>query len=219
MEKVWRHAGLDRLTARVEKVSTSESSVVTRTRYAAADAAHWVSVEETWQLSDGELWLRLDIVPSAAWDIIWPRVGGVRFDLPGSVDGVSWFGAGPRESYPDSMHATFVGSYSAGIDELSVNYAKPQETGHRSAVRTLDLQNHGASWLQLDASRTHAAVCPASRSPGTQRRRSRPQHIRTSCRQARAATCTSMPPSTGWVPGHADRMFGRSTRCARKHGL
>ncbi|WP_208295814.1 glycoside hydrolase family 2 TIM barrel-domain containing protein [Paenarthrobacter nitroguajacolicus] len=150
MEKVWRHAGLDRLTARVEKVSTSESSVVTRTRYAAADAAHWVSVEETWQLSDGELWLCLDIVPSAAWDIIWPRVG-VRFDLPGSVDGVSWFGAGPRESYPDSMHATLVGSYSAGIDELSVNYAKPQETGHRSAVRTLDLQNHGASWLQLDA--------------------------------------------------------------------
>lgn len=150
MEKVWRHAGLDRLTARVEKVSTSESSVVTRTRYAAADAAHWVAVEETWQLSDGELWLRLDIVPSAAWDIIWPRMG-VRFDLPGSVDGASWFGTGPRESYPDSMHATLVGSYSAGIDELSVNYAKPQETGHRSAVRTLDLQNHGASWLQLDA--------------------------------------------------------------------
>ncbi|WP_017200204.1 glycoside hydrolase family 2 TIM barrel-domain containing protein [Arthrobacter sp. M2012083] len=150
MEKVWRGAGLDRLTARVEKVIASESSMVTRTRFAAADAAHWVSVEENWQLSDGELWLRLDIVPSAGWDIIWPRVG-VRFDLPGSVDGASWFGAGPRESYPDSMHAALVGRYSAGIDELSVNYAKPQETGHRSAVRTVDLQNHGGSWLQLDA--------------------------------------------------------------------
>ncbi|MFK0039243.1 glycoside hydrolase family 2 TIM barrel-domain containing protein [Paenarthrobacter sp. NPDC090517] len=150
MEKVWRDAGLDRLTARVEKVSANESSVLTRTRYAAADAALWVSVEENWQLSDGELWLRVDIVPSAGWDIIWPRVG-VRFDLPGSVDGASWFGAGPRESYPDSMHATLVGRYSAGIDELSVNYAKPQETGHRSAVRTLDLTNNGASWLQLNA--------------------------------------------------------------------
>lgn len=150
METVWRAAGLDRLTARVEKVSASDSGVVTRTRYAAADAAHWVSVGETWQLSGGELWLRLDIVPSAGWDIIWPRVG-VRFDLPGSVDGASWFGTGPRESYPDSMHATLVGRYAAGIDELSVEYAKPQESGHRSAVRSLDLHTAGAPWLQLDA--------------------------------------------------------------------
>ncbi|TVU65630.1 DUF4981 domain-containing protein [Paenarthrobacter nitroguajacolicus] len=150
METVWRAAGLDRLTGRVEKVTASESGVVIQTRYSAADAARWVSVEENWQLSDGELWLRLDILPSAGWDIIWPRVG-VRFDLPGSVDGASWFGAGPRESYPDSMHATLVGRYSAGIDELAVPYAKPQESGHRSAVRSLALQNSGTPWLQLNA--------------------------------------------------------------------
>ncbi|MFJ6535462.1 glycoside hydrolase family 2 TIM barrel-domain containing protein [Paenarthrobacter sp. NPDC091711] len=150
MEVVWRDAGLNRITGRVERVTASDSGVLVQTRYAAADAAHWVSVEENWQLSDGELWLRLDIVPSAGWNIIWPRVG-VRFDLPESVDGASWFGAGPRESYPDSMHATLVGRYSAGIDDLSVNYAKPQETGHRSAVRTLDLQNSGAPWLGFRA--------------------------------------------------------------------
>lgn len=150
METTWRAAGLDRLTGRVEKVTADDSGVVVQTRYAAADAAHWVSVEENWQVSQGELWLRLDIVPSAGWDIIWPRVG-VRFDLPGSVDGASWFGAGPRESYPDSMHATLVGRYSAGIDELAVAYAKPQESGHRSAVRSLDLQNSGTPWLQLNA--------------------------------------------------------------------
>jgi beta-galactosidase len=150
MESVWRAAGLDRVTARVEKVSEDESGVVVHTRYAAADAAHWVSVEENWQLSEGELWLRLDIVPSTGWDIIWPRIG-VRFDLPGSVDGASWFGSGPRESYPDSMHATLVGRYSAGIDELAMPYAKPQESGHRSAVRSLELHNAGDPWLQFNA--------------------------------------------------------------------
>lgn len=150
METVWRAAGLDRITARVEKVSAGESSVVVRTRYAAADASQWVSVEENWQLSGGDLFLRVDIVPSTGWDIIWPRVG-VRFELPASVDGASWFGAGPRESYPDSMHATLVGRYSAGIDELTVPYAKPQESGHRSAVRSLDLQQAGSPWLKLDA--------------------------------------------------------------------
>ncbi|MET3204106.1 UNVERIFIED_ORG: beta-galactosidase [Arthrobacter sp. UYEF13] len=147
--EVWRTAGLDRLTARVEKVAANDESVVVRTRYAPADSADSVTVEEHWQLADGELWLRLDIVPSAGWNMIWPRIG-VSFDLPDSVDGASWFGAGPRESYPDSMHAALIGRYSAAIDDLRVPYAKPQESGHRSAVRSLELNNAGAPWLKIE---------------------------------------------------------------------
>ncbi|UXM90655.1 glycoside hydrolase family 2 TIM barrel-domain containing protein [Paenarthrobacter sp. JL.01a] len=150
MEAVWRAAGLDRLTGRVERVAADDSGMVIQTRYSAADTARWVSLEENWQLSDGQLWLRAEIVPSAGWDIIWPRVG-IRFDLPGSVDGASWFGTGPHESYPDSMHAALVGRYASGIDQLSVQYAKPQESGHRSAVRSLDLQNNGSPWLHVQA--------------------------------------------------------------------
>ncbi|XAZ30702.1 hypothetical protein AAHB34_16295 [Paenarthrobacter ureafaciens] len=44
-----------------------------------------------------------------------------------------------------------MGSYRAGIEELSVAYAKPQETGHRSAVRRLELQQSGSPWLELEA--------------------------------------------------------------------
>ncbi|WP_186313501.1 glycoside hydrolase family 2 TIM barrel-domain containing protein [Paenarthrobacter nicotinovorans] len=150
MESIWRAAGLDRLTGRVESMFSSDDGVSVRTRYAAADTACWVSVEENWQLADGGLSLRVEIVPGSGWDIIWPRVG-IRFDLPGSVDGAAWFGTGPRESYPDSMRAALVGRYSAGIDDLSVRYAKPQESGHRSAVRSLDLHNSGAPWLQFQA--------------------------------------------------------------------
>jgi beta-galactosidase len=147
---VWRQAGLDRLTSRVEKISANDSGVAVRTRYAPADSADSVTVEEQWQLADGELWLRLDIVPTAGWNMIWPRIG-VRFDLPGSVDGASWFGAGPRESYPDSMHAALIGRYSAAIEDLTVPYAKPQESGHRSAVRSLELNNAGTPWLKIDS--------------------------------------------------------------------
>src|SRR5690606_35375313 len=90
---VWRGAGLDRLTGRVEEVCEVPDGIRVRTRYAPADSRSAVTVDESWQLADGELWLRLDITPTAAWDIVWPRVG-VRFDLPRSVDGASWFGAG-----------------------------------------------------------------------------------------------------------------------------
>ena len=125
------------------------STVRVRTRYSAADSRHAVVVEELWQLVDGELWLRLDLTPSAGWNMIWPRVG-VRFDLPKSVDGASWFGAGPRESYPDSRHSALVARHSATLDELTTHYSKPQESGHRGDVRSLSLTQSGAPWLTLD---------------------------------------------------------------------
>ncbi|BCW04841.1 glycoside hydrolase family 2 TIM barrel-domain containing protein [Arthrobacter sp. NtRootA1] len=149
-QSVWLKAGLDRLTARVQKVVQADDGVFVTTRYAAADNAHSVSVDEQWQVSGGELWVRLDIAPSSGWNMVWPRLG-VRFDLPKSVDGASWFGTGPRESYPDSMRAALVGRYSAAIDELNVNYARPQETGHRSAVRSLELRNGTDPWVTFHA--------------------------------------------------------------------
>ncbi len=160
LAELWRSAGLDRLTARVEELASTDDSVRVRTRYAAADRAESVTVEETWQVDDSELWLRLDITPSAGWDMVWPRIG-VRVDLPASVDGASWFGTGPRESYPDSMHAALVGRYSAGIDELTVPYAKSQESGHRSGLRSLELSTAGKPWLRIDA-----LPDPAGRRPG-----------------------------------------------------
>src|SRR5699024_1776440 len=109
---------------------------------------------------DGDLWLRIDMIPSTGWDMVWPRLG-VRVDLPSAVDGASWFGTGPGESYPDSLSAAQVGRFSADIDELTTDYPRPQETGHRSDLRSLTLRTAGAPWLQIDA--TPDAAC---RRPG-----------------------------------------------------
>ncbi|POH74098.1 glycoside hydrolase family 2 TIM barrel-domain containing protein [Arthrobacter glacialis] len=149
-EAVWKQAGLDRLTRRVEEMAALPDGMRVRTRYAAANSAHTVAVEETWQLAGEELWLRIDITPSSGWDLVWPRIG-VRLDLPTDVDGAAWFGAGPRESYPDSMHAARVGRHAGSIDELNVPYARPQETGHHSDVRWLELARDGAPWLRIEA--------------------------------------------------------------------
>ena len=146
----WKKAGLDRLSARIISADADASTVRVRTRYSAADIRNAVVVEELWQLVDGELWLRLDLTPTAGWKMIWPRVG-VRFDLPSTVDGASWFGAGPRESYPDSRHSALVARHSAGIDELTTPYSKPQESGHRSDVRTLTLSQGALEWIQFDS--------------------------------------------------------------------
>lgn len=146
---IWRAAGLDRLMERVENSSWDAASVRMQRRWAAANQRLSVATLEEWRLVDEELWLRVDILPSAGWDMVWPRIG-LRFDLPGEVDAATWFGTGPLESYPDSRCAARVGRFHAAVDDLVVPYSHPQETGHRSDLRTLMMHAGGRPWLRLD---------------------------------------------------------------------
>ena len=171
-ETVWRRAGLDRLTGRVLAVSTTPTSVQVRTRWAAADAGQAVTVDERWTLDGDDVWLALDLVPTAGWDVTWPRVG-VRLDLPVDVERASWFGTGPAESYPDSRHAAVVGRFESAVDDLVVDYARPQESGHRSDLRQLDLATaEGGAWLRVEA-----LPDTAGRRPGFTLRRHSAQQV------------------------------------------
>lgn len=143
---VWRRAGLDRMTARVEAADGGHR----RVRYAAADSKQALLSEERWSSDGASHVLRVELAPTGDWRMHWPRLG-VRFALPGSVDRAEWFGAGERESYPDSRRSALVGRYAAGVDELVVDYARPQESGHRSELRELVLFDGGAPWLRIDA--------------------------------------------------------------------
>ncbi|QGH68121.1 glycoside hydrolase family 2 TIM barrel-domain containing protein [Pseudactinotalea sp. HY158] len=146
----WRAAGLDRMTARLIDVRAGRDALVVRRRWAAANERASVETQEHWRLADGELWLRAEIVPSTGWDMLWPRIG-LRFDLPRAIDAASWFGTGPLESYPDSRRAARVGRFSADLAGLAPAYARPQESGHRSDLRSLTLRAGDVDWLRIDA--------------------------------------------------------------------
>jgi beta-galactosidase len=150
--QLWRSEGLDRLTHRLVEVQNDSTGLRTLTKVSAANSSLAVWVDTTWTLEDDRLEVRVEIEPSAGWSTVWPRIG-VRFDLPdtaASIDGASWFGRGPLESYPDSTHAAQVGAFDASIDELSAGYARPQETGHRSDTRRLSLRSGGEDVLGLE---------------------------------------------------------------------
>ncbi|RPE41004.1 beta-galactosidase [Streptomyces sp. Ag109_O5-1] len=150
---LWRRDGLDRLTARRISVEQATDALRTVDRVSAADSALSVTVESVWTVEDGELELRVEIEPGRGWSSVWPRIG-VRFELPDGtapVDGAEWFGLGPLESYPDSIRAARTGRFSAGVRELSADYARPQETGHRSQVRRLTLTSGDTEALHFDA--------------------------------------------------------------------
>jgi beta-galactosidase len=134
---LWNERGLNRLEHRIRNVEIGDDSVIVSLRVAAATAGRCIEVTYHWFGVAEGVALRVDAVPSQGWDCTWPRLG-VRFELP-AVDQVSWFGTGPLESYSDSSTAARVGRFDSSVDDLNVAYSKPQETGHRPQLRSLEL--------------------------------------------------------------------------------
>ena len=214
-ESRWRERGLDRLVHRV--VAVDPDGPVVRVRVGAADSARTVDVTYRWTVTD-EVALRVEVVPSPDWDCTWPRVG-VRFDLPPTLRRARWFGTGPHESYPDSRRAARVGRFAASLDELNVRYSRPQETGHRAELRTLEVGDDAGVRLRLRTipgpgrppPRVHAhRAHPAGAGPG-------PAPARAGRRRP-ARTCSSTTPCTGWGRRPAGWTSPRSTACGRGRG-
>jgi beta-galactosidase len=64
---------------------------------------------------------------------------GISAKIPAFYGDISWFGAGPGESYPDRLDGAFLGRYEHALTELEFPYIMPQESGNRSRVRSLTL--------------------------------------------------------------------------------
>ncbi len=172
--ELWRRAGLHRLTSRRLSVSHATDALRTVDKVSAANSATSVTVESVWSLEDDELELRVEIEPSSNWRTVWPRIG-IRFDLPdgdAAIDGAEWFGLGPLESYPDSLRAARTSRFSSTIQDLTVEYARPQESGHRSQLRHLTLTSGETKVLRLEA-----LPDPQGRRPGYTLSRHTPQQI------------------------------------------
>lgn len=69
-----------------------------------------------------------------------PRLG-VSLRLPKDFDSVSWRGLGPLENYSDSRQAAYPGVFTSSVDELFVNYVKPQENGNHMECDWVGLSN------------------------------------------------------------------------------
>ena len=67
--------------------------------------------------------------------------------LPRDFDQVTWFGRGPGEAYADTGYGTWVGRFTASVDELQTPYVFPQENGNRSEVRWATLSDASGTGL------------------------------------------------------------------------
>jgi beta-galactosidase len=108
---------------------------------------------------DGAIDITTDFIPGKKKLPIMPRFGS-EMVLIGGIEKVSWYGPGPGPTYVD-RNTDPVGIYHATVDELWVEYSRPQENGYHTDVRWMTIQNsrglglkfEGASFIGFGAHR------------------------------------------------------------------
>lgn len=90
----------------------------------------------------------------AASTLVVPRIG-MRLRLPAGMNQVAYFGRGPGENYVDRHASSFVGLYNTTADAMyTANYVRPQENGHRTDTRWIELTNKAGRGLIIRADNT-----------------------------------------------------------------
>jgi beta-galactosidase len=88
------------------------------------------------------------VVPAALDDL--PRLGLVLALEPG-LERLVWLGRGPHESYPDRKAGARLGRFESTVSEQLVPYGMPQEHGHHTETRWLELRDARGRGLRVEA--------------------------------------------------------------------
>ena len=149
----WLRWGLDRLQVETDSISRrrrdgAELVAIDRRLVGVdAEAIHRTRI----RVIDGIAAFTEQIDVPAGWHDL-PRVG-VRFEAPGDLDTLTWFGLGPDETYPDRRSAAVVGRWSGSVADQFHPYVVPQE--HAAHVDT--------RWLLLTDERGRGVVLAGER--------------------------------------------------------
>lgn len=100
-------------------------------------------------LGSGEIHVRARIKPLKKNLPVLPRVG-MNLVLKGDYKQLQWFGRGPQENYEDRKTGAAVGLYSAPVESQYHDYSRPQETGNKTDVRWMSLEDERGFGLRIE---------------------------------------------------------------------
>jgi beta-galactosidase len=79
-----------------------------------------------------------------------PKVG-MKMGVHKNLTGITWYGRGPMENYPDKRTGADVGIYNMNIDQFMEHYVVPQENGNRTDVRWFCLSGKSGNGVLIKA--------------------------------------------------------------------
>ncbi|MEC3916798.1 glycoside hydrolase family 2 TIM barrel-domain containing protein [Nocardia sp. CDC160] len=143
-----RRTGLENLTRSCEKLETTATSADITALYRTPHGDGIGHTQRITLLDNGILRFEEHVtVPDRITEL--PRVG-IELRLTPGFEHVSWFGDGPHENYPDRRAAALLGRWDAAIDEMSVPYLRPQDSGGRGGVTELRLRGIDSVGMGFD---------------------------------------------------------------------
>lgn len=128
----WEEAGYDMAVSRAyeTRISKEEGNIriITELSMNAVYRQRIVNISSEWNVADnGEISVDIQVEKDMEMPFL-PRFG-VRLFLPEEFGSVEYFGYGPYESYMDKRRSSYIGKFTANVDELHEDYIKPQENG------------------------------------------------------------------------------------------
>jgi beta-galactosidase len=149
----WLALGLDRIEQRLEGIrvlETEDGLPAVEVVHRASGRGKWDDFTHTQRYilePSGELRVENDVrLGEGVSDP--PRVG-VSLALPPELEAISWYGRGPWENYADRKAAAHFGVYHSTVTQEYVPYIMPQEHGHKTDVRWLQLTDAAGQGLRV----------------------------------------------------------------------
>lgn len=113
-------------------IKEHETYVSITYKYALPDSADELSME--YQVyGDGSIRINTEYTP--ATDIYDLPEFGTLFKLKPEYENISWYGAGPMETYSDRLVGAKLDLYSGKVSDQLAKYLSPQESGNKALVR------------------------------------------------------------------------------------
>jgi beta-galactosidase len=142
----WQKLGLitqpvDHQPGKFEWKANKDGSATVTLSHGASGRQKWTDCTHTHRYTlhaDGRLVVDNDIAFSGD-DMIDLARAGVRFDLVAGYENLAYFGRGPVENYADRKTGSLVARYETTVSAEYVDYVMPQEHGHHTDTRWLEL--------------------------------------------------------------------------------
>ena len=145
--KMWRRPDMVRDIFTIEKV---DGVVKAETVYRLMDMGVKITINYTVDAEGNVEVSQATSQPKHKIDVRGMLRYGVALAMPGSFDRVSFYGAGPHESYVDRKSSAPVGVYNQKVDEqFCMTYPRPQESGSHCDLRWWRVQNDAGCGFEV----------------------------------------------------------------------